>query len=94
MNIDYQFQNPKLLETALTHISLANEHGIQSNQRLEFLGDSITAGAGASAPGKTYAAVLCEKIGAKDGKFQVNIFINWRENAGDNKQKNNGTLDS
>ena len=41
---------------------------------------------------KKYGGV--EKIGPKDGKFQVNIFINWRENAGDNKQKNNGTLDS
>ena len=41
MNLGYQFQNVKLLETALTHISLANEQGIQSNQRLEFLGDSI-----------------------------------------------------
>ena len=41
MNLGYQFQNGKLLETALTHISLANEQGIQSNQRLEFLGDSI-----------------------------------------------------
>ncbi len=41
MKLDYQFQNPKLLETALTHISLANEKGIESNQRLEFLGDSV-----------------------------------------------------
>ncbi len=41
MKLDYQFRNPKLLETALTHISLANEKGIESNQRLEFLGDSV-----------------------------------------------------
>ena len=41
MKLDYQFRDPKLLETALTHISLANERGIESNQRLEFLGDSI-----------------------------------------------------
>lgn len=41
MNIGYTFKNPSLLKTALTHISLANESGIESNQRLEFLGDSI-----------------------------------------------------
>lgn len=41
MNIGYEFKNRKLLEVALTHISLANEKGIESNQRLEFLGDSI-----------------------------------------------------
>lgn len=29
------------MEVALTHISLANEKNIESNQRLEFLGDSI-----------------------------------------------------
>ncbi len=41
MKLDYQFENPRLLEMALTHISLANEKGIESNQRLEFLGDSV-----------------------------------------------------
>lgn len=41
MNIGYEFKNKKLLNTALTHISLANEAGVESNQRLEFLGDSI-----------------------------------------------------
>lgn len=41
MNIGYEFKNKKLLEVALTHISLANEINIESNQRLEFLGDSI-----------------------------------------------------
>ncbi len=41
MKLDYEFKNPKLLEIALTHISLANERGIESNQRLEFLGDSV-----------------------------------------------------
>lgn len=41
MNIGYEFKNRRLLNTALTHISLANEIGIESNQRLEFLGDSI-----------------------------------------------------
>lgn len=41
MKLDYQFGNPELLDIALTHISLANEKGIESNQRLEFLGDSV-----------------------------------------------------
>lgn len=41
MDIGYEFKNKALMETAFTHISLANEKGIESNQRLEFLGDSI-----------------------------------------------------
>ena len=41
MDIGYTFKNTKLLKTALTHISLANEIGVESNQRLEFLGDSV-----------------------------------------------------
>lgn len=41
MNIGYEFKNKELLKVALTHISLANERGCESNQRLEFLGDSI-----------------------------------------------------
>ena len=41
MNIGYEFKNKNLLKTALTHISLANEMNTESNQRLEFLGDSI-----------------------------------------------------
>lgn len=38
-----QFKNAKLLETALTHRSYLNEHPDvrQSNERLEFLGDSV-----------------------------------------------------
>ena len=43
-NLGYQFQNPKLLDHALTHSSYANEHhlgSISSNERLEFLGDSV-----------------------------------------------------
>ncbi len=43
-NLGYTFQKKKLLETALTHSSFANENkksGAVSNERLEFLGDSI-----------------------------------------------------
>ena len=41
--LGYSFRDNKLLENALTHSSFANEHrdGRTSNERLEFLGDSI-----------------------------------------------------
>lgn len=42
--LGYHFQNPALLENALTHSSYANEHHLGptgSNERLEFLGDSV-----------------------------------------------------
>ena len=39
--LGYKFKNPALLETALTHSSYANEFSCQSNERLEFLGDSL-----------------------------------------------------
>lgn len=42
--IGYAFRDRTLLENALTHSSYANEHrdkGMPSNERLEFLGDSI-----------------------------------------------------
>ncbi|MSP57004.1 MAG: ribonuclease III [Myxococcales bacterium] len=37
----HPFQDPSLLQTALTHGSYAAEHGVVSNQRLEFLGDAV-----------------------------------------------------
>ena len=42
--IGYRFRNVSLLENALSHSSYANEHyhnSLMSNERLEFLGDSI-----------------------------------------------------
>lgn len=41
--LGYTFQNPKLLEKALTHSSYANEvkHQIKYNERQEFLGDAV-----------------------------------------------------
>ena len=42
--LNYTFQNPSLLSEALSHSSYANEHraaGLSSNERLEFLGDSV-----------------------------------------------------
>ncbi len=40
-NIGYTFNNKSLLEEALTHTSYANENSVKSNEKLEFLGDSI-----------------------------------------------------
>ena len=40
-NIGYFFKNSKLLKTAFTHTSYANENNIESYERLEFLGDAI-----------------------------------------------------
>jgi len=37
----YEFKNKELLKKALTHTSYANENHIESNEKLEFLGDSI-----------------------------------------------------
>ena len=39
--IGYSFKNIELLKNALTHTSYANEHGVSSNEKLEFLGDAI-----------------------------------------------------
>ena len=39
--IGYEFKNKELLKTALTHTSYAYEKHINSNEKLEFLGDSI-----------------------------------------------------
>lgn len=40
-NIGYTFNNKMLLSEALTHTSFANENNVKSNEKLEFLGDSI-----------------------------------------------------
>ena len=42
--LNYTFRNPELLSEALNHSSYANEHRndhVRSNERLEFLGDSV-----------------------------------------------------
>lgn len=41
--LKYTFANKSLILEAITHISYANEHKVKSNERLEFLGDSIIA---------------------------------------------------
>ena len=42
-NLGYTFKDISILENALTHSSYANEarNGVSSNERLEFLGDSV-----------------------------------------------------
>ena len=40
-NIGYTFKNKELLKNALTHTSYAFEKHVQSNEKLEFLGDSV-----------------------------------------------------
>ena len=40
-DIDYSFKNKQLLDKALTHTSYAYENNVESNEKLEFLGDSI-----------------------------------------------------
>ena len=39
--LSYNFKDEALALTAMTHSSYANEHHIESNERLEFLGDSV-----------------------------------------------------
>lgn len=41
--LGYRFNDPNLLQLALTHPSIAHEQGVpvQTNQRLEFLGDAV-----------------------------------------------------
>lgn len=42
--LNYRFRNPDLLQEAMSHSSYANEHRgehLNSNERLEFLGDSV-----------------------------------------------------
>ena len=39
--IGYTFKNKELIKTALTHTSYAYENKVESNEKLEFLGDSI-----------------------------------------------------
>ena len=44
MNVEiagYRFKKPELLQKAFTHTSYTNEKHLESNQRLEFLGDSV-----------------------------------------------------
>ena len=39
--LEFKFKDRSLLKTALTHSSFANETSVESNERLEYLGDAI-----------------------------------------------------
>ncbi|MCC6713366.1 MAG: ribonuclease III [Candidatus Dadabacteria bacterium] len=39
--LGYKFRDEAILKTALTHSSFANETSVESNERLEFLGDAV-----------------------------------------------------
>lgn len=39
--VGYKFKNKNLLTNAFTHSSYSNEHRVESNERLEFLGDAV-----------------------------------------------------
>ena len=41
IKLGYVFKNKNLLKTALTHSSYANEHNLECNERMEFLGDAV-----------------------------------------------------
>lgn len=81
MNINYEFKNKQLIKTALSHSSYINEHkGLECNERLEFLGDSILGFVTADFLYKRFpdlpegkltkirANVVCEAMLAKKGK--------------------------
>ena len=73
-NIGYVFKNKELLKQALRHTSYANERKLESNEKLEFLGDSILEFISSKYIYKAYpnlregemtkvrATVVCEKV--------------------------------
>ncbi len=100
--IGYTFKNKELLKTALTHTSYAHEKKIESNEKLEFLGDSILEFVSSNYLFNNYkklkegemtkvrAAVVCEK-----SLYEIAILHNFSDflylgkselNCKDNKQ--------
>lgn len=69
MKYDYEFKDKSLYEKAMTHISLANETKIESNQRLEFLGDSVL------------SFVVAEYVYKKYKDVDEGVLTNTRANA-------------
>ncbi len=86
--LGYEFKNKELLETALTHSSYANEHRVQDNERLEFLGDSVLSviisehifkrlvGVNEGELSKFRATLVCEtSLAAMSKKISLNKYI-------------------
>lgn len=101
-SINYKFKNNKLLETALTHTSYANENNVESYEKLEFLGDSILEFISSKYLYNTYenltegqltkvrAQVVCEdslKEVAKTHKFYDYIQVGKSEKANGGNKK-------
>ena len=97
------------MNTALTHISLAKEKGVESNQRLEFLGDSILSYIIATKLYNIYpefsegtltearAFLVCEKtLAALADEMNLGPFIRFSktEIATDGKRKNSILADT
>ena len=84
--IGYIFKNKELLNRALTHTSYAYEHNMPSNEKLEFLGDSILEFISSDYIYKTYtnlkegemtkvrASVVCE-----DSLYKVAKSLNFSD---------------
>ena len=101
-NIQYKFKNLELLKTALTHTSYAYDHNIESNEKLEFLGDSILEFVSSQYIYKNYsklregemtkvrATVVCEaslyKI-AKQHKYSEYLYIGKSEQQSKGNEK-------
>ena len=88
-SIGYTFKNKELLNKALTHTSFAYENNVESNEKLEFLGDSILEYISSDYIYKTYpklregemtkvrAQVVCEQSLYKVAKkFNFSDFLN------------------
>lgn len=99
MNIGYDFNDKSLLELAMTHSSLANALKKESNQRLEFLGDSVLSYIIATEIYKMFpkcnegelteirAALVCEKSLAE---LSRNLNLGTKIKLGKSETKTNG----
>ena len=99
-SIGYVFKNKDLLQKALTHTSYAYENNVESNEKLEFLGDSILEFISSKYLYQKYpelkegemtkvrATVVCEKSLYKIAKLHnFSDFLNL----GKSEQKNGGS---
>ena len=100
-NIGYTFKNKNLLKNALTHTSYAFENKTSSNERLEYLGDSILEfisskylflnynNLSEGEMTKVRASAVCEenlyKIALKNN-FSDFLYLGKSEKSGDNKK--------
>ena len=106
-DIGYKFNNINLLKNALTHTSYAYENNVKSNEKLEFLGDSILEFITSKYLYKNYknlkegemtkvrAAVVCEdslyKIAEKHN-FSDFLYLGKSEKHNENRKKSKAIL--